>query len=146
VFVIIARRRKEIVRMRNVIWILLAGVILPCVGCAGNSGLAGKWLGSVMEKGKATECALNLQTQGDAVGGTFTIFSDANDKDAGTSFVLYNARCSENKLEFVVPISGELDADAVFFEMLVKGDRLEGYGRKMRQGSPNLTAVFVKQK
>jgi hypothetical protein len=125
---------------------LLAGLVLPCVGCAGNSGLNGKWLGSVMEKGKPTQCSLDLRTQGDAIGGTLTILSDTGDTKAGTSFAIYNARRSDNKLEFVVPVSGELDSDSVFFELFVQKDRLEGFGREMRQGSTDLPAVFVKQK
>ncbi len=133
--------------MRNVVWIFLAGLILPCLGCAGNPGLAGKWLGSITEKGKLTQVSLDLRTQGDKIGGKLTILSDTGDAaSAGTSFAIYNARCSDNKLEFVVPVTGELDADAVFFELFVKGDRLEGYGREIRQGSRGLPAVFVKQK
>ena len=132
--------------MRNVAWMLLAGLVLPCVGCAGNAGLNGKWLGSVTEKGKPTQCSLDLRTQGETIAGTLTILSDTGDTKAGTSFAIYNARRSNNKLEFVVPVSGELDADAVFFELLIKGNRLEGYGREMRQGSSDLPAVFVKQK
>jgi len=131
--------------MRNVAWMLLAGLILPCVGCAGNSGLNGKWLGSVTENGKSTHVALELQTQGDAVAGTFTILGDTADT-AGESFAIVNPRYSDKTLEFTVLISGQLDADAVFFELLLKQGRLEGYGRKFRQGAQNLPAVFVKQK
>lgn len=132
--------------MRNAVWMLLAGLILPCVGCAGNSGLSGKWLGSITEKGKSTQVSLDLRTQGDAIEGKLTILDGAGDAKTGTSFMIANARCSDNKLEFVVPVSGELDADAVFFELLVKQGRLEGSGREMRKGSRDLPAVFVKQK
>jgi len=132
--------------MRNVARMLLAALVLPCVGCAANSGLNGKWLGSVTEKSKYTRCSLDLRTQGETIAGTLTIISDTGDTKAGTSFAIYNARRSGNKLEFVVPVSGELDADSVFFELFVQKDRLEGVGREMRQGSQDLPAVFVKQK
>jgi len=125
---------------------LLAGLVLPMAGCSGNAALNGKWLGSVTEKGKSTQVSLVLRTQGDNVAGTFTILEGTGDTATGTSFTIVNARCSNSKLEFIVPISGRLDADAVFFELLVKNRRLEGIGRKMRQGSSNLPAVFVKQK
>lgn len=132
--------------MRNAVWMLLAGLILPCVGCAGNSGLSGKWLGSITEKGKSTQVLLDLRTQGDAIEGKLTILDGAGDAKTGTSYQIVNAIRSDNKFQFIVPISGQIDADAVFFELLVKQGRLEGSGREMRKGSPDLLAVFVKQK
>jgi hypothetical protein len=133
--------------MRNVAWMLLAGLVLPCVGCAGNAGLNGKWLGSITEKEKITKVALELHSPQDRIEGTFTILSNAAQGIAeDTPFELINARRSDKTLQFVVPISGQFDIDAVFFELLIKGNRLEGIGRKMRKGSPELLTVFVKQK
>jgi hypothetical protein len=137
--------QKEKKLMRTVIWFLLAGLILPCLGCAGNSALNGKWLGSVTENGKSTKVALDLQTKGDAVAGTFTIFGDTADT-AGKSYVMVNPLFSDKTLQFSIFISGQLDPDAVFFELLLVKGRLEGFGRKYRQGSQNLPAIFTKQK
>lgn len=131
--------------MKTVIWLLTVGLLFLSAGCAGNSRLNGKWLGSVTEKNKVTKVVLNLQTQGDAVAGTFTLFENPDDK-TGTTFPLINARITDNMLEFTVPISGQIDADAVFFALLVGKQRLEGVGREMRKGSRELPAVFVKQK
>lgn len=132
--------------MRTVAWSTLTGLILLTAGCDSNSALAGKWLGSVTEKGKATKVALDLRIQGQTITGTFTILQSEGDVATGASFTLVNARRSDGSVEFIVPISGQIDADAVFFELLLKRGRLEGYGREMRQGSQDLPAVLVKQK
>ena len=99
-----------------------------------------------MEKGKPTKVALDLRTQGQEIAGTFTIL-DPGSVASGTPIAIANARRSEGKLEFIVPISGQtISADAIFFELLLKQGRLEGYGRQMRQGSQDLPAVFEKQR
>ncbi len=132
--------------MRTVIWMLSAGLLFLSAGCAASSRLNGKWLGEVAENGRVTRVALDLQTKGDAVEGTFTIFDNSADKATGTPFPIVNARVSDGQLEFTVPISGQIDADAVFFDLIIKNQRLEGIGREMRQGSRDLPAVFIKQK
>ena len=130
--------------MRTVTWLSVTGLILLAAGCDSNSALAGKWLGSVTEKGKSTKVALDLRPQGETIAGTFTILE--GEAASGAPIAILNAHRSDGKLEFVVPISGQIDADAVFFELLLKRGRLEGYGREMRQGSHDLPAVFEKQR
>jgi hypothetical protein len=39
-----------------------------------------------------------------------------------------------------------MDEDAVVFQLVNDKGRLVGYGRKLRKDSPNLSAIFVKQK
>jgi len=131
--------------MRTVVWVLLAGTVL-LTGCNSNSAIAGKWAGSVMDRGKVTKVALDLQTRGEEIGGTITVLEGDGGAVSGAPIALFNAHRTDGKLEFTVPVSGQIDAEAVFFELLIKGSQLEGYGRKMKQGSQNMPAVFVRQK
>ena len=130
--------------MRTALMLFFAALLSSSAGCAGNARLNGKWLGSVAQKEKTTKVALDLQTKGGQITGTMTLF-ESEDDTTGSSFPLANARCSNNLLEFIVPITGKIDADAVFFELLVKNRRLEGFGREIRKGAPTLSAVFIKQ-
>ncbi len=133
--------------MKIIAWVLVAGVVLLASGCAANSSFAGKWRGAVMEQNQATLVELDLQPTNNSAKGTLTIFSNTGDEaTAGTSYEIVNANRSGNRIDFIVPITGEIDADAVFFELILEKGRLAGYGREMRRGAETLPVELKKQK
>jgi len=61
-------------------------------------------------------------------------------------FQIVQAERSGNNLKFIVPISeGQVDDDAIVFELLVEGKSLKGHGHELLKGSDNLPVTFTKQ-
>jgi len=142
-----AKTRNEDIYMRTVTWVSLVCGVLLIGGCSGGFGMAGKWRGAVMEQNQATLVELDLQPTNNSAKGTLTIFSNTGDEaTAGTSYEIVNANRSGNRIDFIVPITGEIDADAVFFELILEKGRLAGYGREMRRGAETLPVELKKQK
>ncbi len=141
-----ALRRGKDVLMRIVAQLFVTGVVLVAGGCVNRSGLAGKWQGYVTENDKSTLVQLELRGHGDSIEGTFTILGDTGQDIAkGRSFEIVDTRRCDNKVEFIVPISGEVDDDAVAFELNISKERLTGYGHELAEGSANIPVTLIKQ-
>ena len=62
------------------------------------------------------------------------------------AFPIVEAERSGNNLKFIVPINkGQVDEDAIAFELLIEGKHLKGHGHELRAGSGNLPITFTKQ-
>lgn len=135
--------------MKNLIGIILVSTVLLASGCGKSSdgnNLYGKWRGTITEKGKSTLVELELREQKSTIEGILTILSEkGQDIEKGKVFPIVQAEHSGNNLKFIVPISGEVDDDAITFELLIKGDSLKGHGHELRKGSDNLPITFTKQ-
>jgi hypothetical protein len=136
--------------MKNLIGIMLVSTILWAFGSGeiseGNH-LDGKWRGTVTEKGKSTLVELELRVKQATIEGTFTILSDTGeDVDKGMVFPIVQAERSGNNLKFIVPIyKGQVDDDAIVFELLIEGKNLKGHVHELRKGSDNLPVTFTRQ-
>ena len=135
--------------MKKLIGIVLVSSILWGFGCGkspGSNNLDGKWRGTVTEKGKSTLVQLELREQQGMIEGTFSILSETGeDLDKGMAFSIVQAERSGNRLKFIVPISeGQVDDDAIAFELLLEGEILKGHGHELREGSDNLPVIFTK--
>ena len=124
--------------------LLSSGFAKPSLG----DNLNGKWRGYVTEKGKATLVELERRDQQDTIEGKFTILSETQeDIDKGMAFPIVEAERSGNNLKFIVPINkGQVDDDAIVFELLIEGKQLKGHGHELGAGSDNLPITFAKQK
>jgi len=136
--------------MNNLIGIMLVSTILWASGCGKSSegnNLDGKWRGTVTEEGKSTLVELELRVKQATIEGTFTILSETGeDADKGMVFPIVQAERSGNNLKFIVPISeGQVDDDAIAFELLIEGKNLKGHGHELRKGSDNLPVTFTRQ-
>jgi len=135
---------KLIIRKLAIILILMG---VSCTNQSSEDLLSGKWQGYVTERGKSTLVELNLRSAGGNIEGTFTILSETGeDIEKGMSFNIVHSELSGNILKFVVPVTGEVDDDAIAFELLLETDRLKGSGRELRKGSKSLPITFTKQK
>ncbi len=136
--------------MRTIFLVLVVNVVLWVCGCANSYckvGLEDKWRGYITENGRSTLVELNLRTPADSVEGTFTILSDTGqDADKGASFQIIRAQRRGNKIRFIVPFSGEVDNDAVVFDLNIEKNRLTGFGREMAKGSQVIPVTFTRQK
>ena len=123
--------------------LLASGFAKPSLG----DDLNGKWRGYITEKGKATLVELDLHDQKDRFEGTFTILSQTGeDVDKGMAFPIIEAESSGNTLKFIVPINkGQVDDDAIVFELLIEGKHLKGHVHELRADSDNLPVTFTKQ-
>ena len=136
--------------MRTLVGILVVSAVLLASGCGKRSqgdNLNGKWRGYIVEKGKSTLVELELYDQQGTVEGTLTILSETGeDIDQGMALPIVQAERSGNNLKFIVPISGgQVDDDAIAFELLIEGKRLKGHGHELREGSDTLPITFTKQ-
>jgi hypothetical protein len=136
--------------MKNLIGIMLVSTILWafCSGeSSGGNHLDGKWRGTVKEKGKSTLVELELRVKQATIEGTFTILSETGeDVDKGMVFPIVQAERSGNNLKFIVPIyKGQVDDDAIAFELLIEGKNLKGHVHELRKGSDNLPVTFTRQ-
>ncbi|UCH95580.1 MAG: hypothetical protein JSV88_01700 [Candidatus Aminicenantes bacterium] len=109
--------------------------------------VSGKWRGTITEKGKSTLVELSLQEQQGSIEGKLKILSlTGNDVDKGMAFDLASIEHYDNKLKFIVPITGKVDDDAIIFELSVQENRLEGFGHELRKGSKKIPITFTRQK
>ena len=135
--------------MNTLFGMVIVIAILFAPGCGKQSqdiNLDGKWRGYVTEKGKSTLVELSLRDQQGRIEGKLTILSETGeDADKGMAFEILQAERSGNNLRFIVPIEGEVDDDAIAFELLIEGNRLKGHGHELREGSKNLPITFTKQ-
>ena len=89
---------------------------------------------------------LSFRDRDGEIEGTFTVLSETGeDVDKGMAFEIVQAERSCRNLRFIVPITGEVDDDAILFELMLEEDRLKGHGRELREGSDNLPITFTKQ-
>ena len=136
--------------MKNLIGIMLISAILWASGCSqfseGNN-LDGKWRGTLTEEGKSILVELELRVKQATIEGSFTILSETGeDVEKGMVFPIVQVERSGNNLRFVVPVSkGRVNNDAIAFELLIEGKKLEGHGHELRRGSGNLPITFTKQ-
>jgi len=136
--------------MKKLIEIMLVLTILWASGCGKSSegyNLDGKWRGTITEKGESTLVELELRVKQATIEGTFTILSETGeDVDKGMAFPMVQAERSGNNLKFIVPVfEGQVDDDAIAFELLIEGKNLKGHGHELREGSDNLPVTFTKQ-
>jgi hypothetical protein len=135
--------------MRAIIQVLLVNVVLLAGGCTHSFrtvGLDGRWRGCITENGRSTLVELNLRSPAESVEGTFTILSDTGqDADKGASFQIVRAQRRGCKVRFIVPFSGEVDNDAVVFDLNIEKNRLTGFGREMAKGSQVIPVIFTRQ-
>ena len=136
--------------MRTTFLVLVVNVVLWVCGCANSYckvGFDGKWHGYITENNRSTPVELNLQTVADSFEGTFTILSDTGqDLKKGASFQIVRAKRCGGRVQFVVPISGEIDDDAIVFDLNIEKNRLTGFGREMAKGSQVIPVTFTRQK
>jgi len=124
--------------------IMFVFTILCVSGCGNN--LNGKWRGTVTEYGKSTLLELELREQQATIQGTVTILSETGeDVNKGMVFSIVQAERSGKNLKFIVPLSGQVDEDAIAFDLLIEGKNLKGHGHELRKGSNNLPITFTKK-
>ncbi len=113
---------------------------------AQDAGLSGTWQGNIVEKGRSTLVELRIQEQEGKLAGTLTVLSETGqDVGQGMSFDLVQVKRSGDRLKFVMPVGGEGDDDNVAFDLRMKGNRLEGHGHELREGSENLPITFTRK-
>lgn len=136
--------------MKTLIGIVLVSGIFWASSCGkpseGNS-LNGKWRGYVTQRGKSALVELELMDKHGTIEGTFTILSETGeDIEKGMSFHIVQAQRSNNNLKFIVPVfEGQVDDDAIAFELLIEGKSLKGHGHELRKGSEKIVITFTKQ-
>ena len=134
---------KVLVRILVISTFLLGG---SCARRSQDDNLSGTWTGYITEEGESIFVELSLREQAGIIEGKFTLLSETGeDVDKGMTFDIVRAQHSGNKLRFVVPIGGEVDDDAVEFELLAEGNRLKGQVHELREGSERLPVTFTKQ-
>lgn len=118
---------------------------------AGRSGakeresLAGRWKGAIAERGKTIGVGLTLDTAGQDVTGKFEILDrTGGDMDKGHSVSLARGRREGNDLSFVVPLTGEIDDDALEANLRLEEGKLVGHMRERRDGSRELPVTFTR--
>ena len=136
--------------MKNLIVLMFTATVLLVSGCGGSNdgdSLTGKWRGNITEKGKSTLVELQLLENETGIEGTLTILTETGqDAGKGMSFSVVQAQRSGNTLKFIVAmVNGKVDDDALAFELLVKGKKLDGHGHELREGSDKLPITFIRQ-
>jgi hypothetical protein len=126
--------------------IIFALLGLYCIGFAQGDSLTGTWKGYIQEQGhESVMVGLILQQSLQGITGTFSILSETGqDVEKGALFAITQTRHLSNRLSFIVLIAGELNNDAVVFELYLQGKRLEGYGHELREGSERMAVHFLK--
>jgi hypothetical protein len=135
--------------MKILVGILVISTFLLGGSCARRSqdaNVTGTWTGDITEKGESTLVGLSLREQPGIIEGEFKILSETGeDVDKGMTFDIVGAERSGNKLTFIVPIGGEVDDDAIEFELRVEGNRLKGQAHELREGSEPLPITLTRQ-
>jgi hypothetical protein len=115
------------------------------IGYAQDYSFIGTWKGYIQEQGhEAVMVGLTLE-QDEGITGSISILSETGqDIEKGATFAITQAKQIGNRLSFMVLITGELNDDAVVFELHLQGNKLEGYGHELREGSERLEIQFLK--
>lgn len=136
--------------MKKLIVLMFAAAVLFASGCGGSNdgdSLTGKWRGNITERGKSTLVELQLLENETGIEGALTILTETGqDAGKGMSFPVVQARRSGNALKFILAMfDGKVDDDAIAFELVVKGKKLDGHGHELRKGSDKLPITFTRQ-
>lgn len=112
---------------------------------AQSGSLAGQWKGAVTERGQTVEVKLTLEPNGQEVAGKFSILSKTGgDIDQGHTVKLARGKRDGNEITFVVPLTGEIDDDALNGQFRLEGGKLVGHFRERRPGSDELPVTFTR--
>ena len=145
--------------LRPFMWLLIISIIVVFffAGCKAEEteevgkeevvdNVNGTWNGQITENDKSTLVQVVLRDQQGSVEGEFIVLSETGqDIDEGMTFQIVQTEYISNKLKFIVPITGEVDDDALAFELLINGDCLKGDVYELREGSEKIPITFIKQ-
>jgi len=135
--------------MKKMIGAALVAALLTFPGyicAAADDGPAGKWRGTISENGRDTLVELELRVNGALVEGSLAILTETGqDVEKGMVFPVVRGECAKDRLSIVVAITeGQINDDALAFELQWHGDELEGTIHEMRSGSRRLPVMFTR--
>jgi hypothetical protein len=135
--------------MKKMIGAALVAVLLtvPIHGRAtSDEGPAGKWRGTISERGRDTLVELELRVAGTQVEGSLAILSETGQEiEKGMTMPIVQGKRTDDRLRFIVPVTGRIDNDALAFELQWQGEELEGTIHEMRPGSRLIPVTFSRK-
>jgi len=111
-----------------------------------NTALKGTWVGAIKGKGKDVKVSLELEENKGEVKGFFNILSKTGgDIVKGESFTITKPMRIGKRFNFIVPVTGNIDKNAVFFYLKIEKNALVGIGKKNRSEAEGIPIKFVRQ-
>jgi len=90
---------------------------------------------------------LELREAGGALEGDFKIVGETGTDDIteGMDFEIVQVERIGDRLKFIVPLTGEVDDDAISFDLTVKGDTMTGFAKELNPSCEKIPITFTKQ-
>lgn len=129
--------------MRSVV-LLIVFVVSGCGGSdEANRELSGTWTATITENGENSVIRLEIISDGTQHSGRITVLDHTGtDTKEGTEIDLSELEVWPDRIQFVLPVFGQIDEEAVRFVLRDEDGDLKGYGQEMRDGSEPLPVTF----
>jgi hypothetical protein len=124
--------------------------VIITIGCAIHGGkkdtpknFQGLWSGAIADEHGTVDVLLELKIDESKLKGTFKMLN-APGIEITMSIDIVDVEIDGNKIKFIIPITGEIDSDALEVEAELKNNRLEGSLKEMREGTDQILFVLTK--